>query len=394
MTNSAPRILDLTSVQRVVHGIGAMEGLPALLDERRASKVVVASCKSVIEKSPLIDDLKGLLGSRFVGLGAAIGSHTPVADVEALCELALRTDADAIVAIGGSSVSDAAKIASLRVSGVQPQITVHDGVITAGDGAAPKREKPTLIVIPTTLSAGEFNGGSGMTDGESGAKIMVMDDRQLPWAIILDPLATLSTPYHLWASTGIKAVDHAAEAIWGARSHIYGDALSSAALRSIISGLERTKENFEDLEARLECQIGSWLSVASMKNTQLHLSHIVEHNMGATWHLAHGITSCIALPTIMAFLAAETPDKVGKVARAFGVPEVAGQSELDYGVEGAQWLSRWIANLGLPTRLRDVLGDKSGFEAVAAHSVNELSFFGYIPEGREATIVRLLEQMW
>jgi alcohol dehydrogenase class IV len=136
------------------------------------------------------------------------------------------------------------------------------------------------------------------------------------------------------------------------------------------------------------------MSVATMKNTSLHLSHILEHCMGTYWHLSHGITSCIALPAVMEYLTGETPAKVARVARALRSDAAAASDDEYVARDGAQWLRDWIRQIGLPHRLRDVIPDRSGFDDVAHQAALELSFFGYIPAGGTDTIKMLLDRMW
>jgi alcohol dehydrogenase len=136
------------------------------------------------------------------------------------------------------------------------------------------------------------------------------------------------------------------------------------------------------------------MSVATMKNTSLHLSHILEHCMGTYWHLSHGLTSCVALPAVMDFLAQETPVKVAVVARALGVVADADANDERVARDGATSLQAWIGQLGLPNRLRDVVPDRTGFDEVAEQSVLALSFFGYVPAGGADTIKLLLDRMW
>jgi alcohol dehydrogenase class IV len=298
-----------------------------------------------------------------------------------------------VLALGGSSVADGAKIAALRLSGATPRIVVTDGSTETAQRGLSEQPVP-LIAVPTTLSAGEFTHGAGMVAEGHGGKIMTLDDRMPPWAVIFDPEVTLSTPRELWLSTGVKALDHAAETIWGAQSHPMGDALSAAALTRLTASLAVTAKSPHDLDARLESQMAAWMSVATMKNTSLHLSHILEHCIGTYWHLSHGLTSCVALPAVMDFLAQETPDKVAVVARALGVVADADASDERVARDGATLLHAWIGQLGLPNRLRDVVPDRTGFDEVAEQSVLALSFFGYVPAGGADTIKLLLDRMW
>jgi alcohol dehydrogenase len=234
-----------------------------------------------------------------------------------------------------------------------------------------------------------------MVDVARGTKLLCEDPRLRPSAVILDPALTLHTPAGLWASTGVKAMDHAAETIWGTRSHPVGDLLAAEALRRLARALPRTLSDPDDLDARLDCQLASWLSIQTMSNTLIHLSHALEHCMGAYWHISHGVTSCIALPAVMEYLADLEPCKVARVARVLGAArEGGGGGDLADARAGARWLRQFIASLPVPARLRDVVSDFSGAREVARIAARELEFFGYVPPGGESTIMTLLSRMW
>src|SRR6185312_5001439 len=101
--------------------------------ERSARKVIVASCRSIIEGTDFIERARAMLGDSFAGVSEPIGSHSPMDAVEALVRLGFSVAADAIVAIGGSSVTDAGKSASLRVAGGTPALVMREsGVDTSG----------------------------------------------------------------------------------------------------------------------------------------------------------------------------------------------------------------------------------------------------------------------
>ncbi|MGW9027265.1 iron-containing alcohol dehydrogenase [Streptomyces sp. NPDC055722] len=390
---TAIRTYDPSTVGRVVHGVGALGEVPALLREIGSKRLVVVTSKSIIERTDWLDRLGKLVGDRLAAVASPIGPHTPVADVAGVEKTSSDVGADAILAFGGSSVADGAKIAALRLGGATLQTVITNGVVESAASGFTERPVP-LIVVPTTLSAGEYTHGAGMIGDGHGGKIVTMDDRMPPWAVVLDPEVTLATPSELWLSTGVKAVDHAAETIWGAKSHPMGDAISSAALPLLIESLTITARNPEDLDARLQSQLAAWMSVATMKNTSLHLSHILEHCMGTYWHLSHGITSCVALPTVMEYLTGESPAKVARVARALKPDAGIASDDEHVARETAQWLREWVGQIGLPDRLRDVVPDRSGFDDVAHQAVLELSVFGYIPVGGADTIKMLLDRMW
>lgn len=393
MTDLAVRTYHNAAVSRVVHGAGAFDHLADLLTERGAQRVIIASTRSIIEGTDFIDRARAMLGSRFAGLSDPIGSHSPFEALEALVRLGEDARCDAIVAIGGSSVTDAAKVASLRIAGGTPGLMLRDGAIDASGGSATTRQV-TLIHVPTTLSAGEYTNGGGYVQAGDRGKTIAVDDRHMAWAVILDPVITLATPQDLWTSSAVKAVDHAAEAIWGRASHPIGNALSAAALQKLTRLLPITITDPGNLEARLECQLGAWMSIATMRNTGLELSHLVEHAIGAYWNLPHGITSCVGLPSSMAFMARQAPEKVAAVARAFGIKTDATQTSTETALAGARWLQGWIEDLGHPTRLSALTADHAALYQIAGLAMKELQFFDRVPLGGLEDVRELLEMIW
>jgi alcohol dehydrogenase class IV len=393
MPDSAVRSFDTSAVGVVVHGVGAIGRIPELLDQRGGRRVVLLGSRSVVEDDELVERLRAVLGDRLIGVAPPIGAHTPPADVDAVEQFVRDVGGDALVAVGGSSVSDGAKLVALRAGGGTPAVVVEDGVVTRAEQGMVERPIP-LIVVPTTLSAGEHRGSAGMVDGRRGVKVMVEDPRLLPAGIVLDPELVLSTPTQLWVTTGLKAMDHAAETIWGSRSHPVGDAVAADALRRLSRSLPRTLQVPDDLEARLDCMLAAWMSILTMTNTLIHLSHPLEHNMGARWHLDHGVTSCIALPVVMDYLADETPAKVARVARALDPGGSRAGSDLRVAKAGAVWLAGFVRDLGVPSRLRDVLPSLAGIDDVARQSAVTLEYFGYVPAGGETTLKELIVRMW
>ena len=109
----------------------------------------------------------------------------------------------------------------------------------------------------------------------------------------------------------------------------------------------------EQLEHRLQCQMGAWLSVFGIGNAGLGLSHALGHQIGPRWNVAHGVTSCITLPHAMRYMAMKAPERFGPIAQAFGV-SFSVESATVAALECADRMTRFIAQFELPQRLRDV----------------------------------------
>jgi alcohol dehydrogenase len=357
------RTFRFPAVDRVVHGRGAVDAVPGIVEELGARRVLIVTGSTLATATPLVAALEHALGHLHRATFARMRAHAPRADIDDAIAAVHESGADLLVGLGGSSVTDATKIVAVR----------------SGDAAIPQ------VHVPTTLSSGEWTPASGMTGDEPGVKTYVVDPRMAPFAIVLDPEMTLATPRDLWLSTGLKAIDHACEAMWGPRAHPVTDTLATAAIRTLRVALPATAADPHDLDARLDAQLAGWMSMAGVVNVRVHLSHTLGHQIGARWDVPHGVTSGITLPPVMRYVAAEAPDGVARVSAAFDATTVD---------EGADAITALVTSLGLPTRLRDVGADRADFPAVAAATLAAGRATGYVPTGGVDDLATLLDRMW
>ncbi len=160
-------------------------------------------------------------------------------------------------------------------------------------GPPPAMKPPTVpqITVPTTLSAGEFSAIAGVTDERSRVKELIRHPQIMPRAVVLDPAVTVHTPEWLFLSTGIRAVDHCVEGVCSGEANPYGDAQALHGLALLCRGLARVKADPADLAARLDCQLGSWLSMAPLAGgVPMGASHGIGYVLGAMFDIPHGHT--------------------------------------------------------------------------------------------------------
>jgi alcohol dehydrogenase class IV len=372
------RTFHFPAIDRVVHGAGAVSRVPELVDEVGGQRVMIVTGRTLATRTPLIDALTSALGARHAVTFARMGAHAPRADIDDAIAVARGSDADVLIGFGGSSVTDATKIVAV-------------GLVETVDGV--DRARVAQIHVPTTLSSGEWTPAAGMTGDVPGVKTYVADPRMAPFAIVLDPEVTLPTPPELWLSTGVKVIDHACEMLWGPRSHPFTDTLAEEALRRVRRSLPVTRADPTALDARLDCQLAGWMSMAGIVNVRVHLSHTLGHQIAARWDVGHGITSCITLPPVLRFMATEHPDGVRRVADAFEVR--ATNREIDVvAAEAAAAIATFVAGLGLPSGLREIGARREDFTAVAEATVAAGRATGYVPSGGTDALVELLDAMW
>jgi maleylacetate reductase len=301
-------IYRFPAMESVVFGQPFAEALAQEVDRLNARAVYVLASGTLSRETNLLARLRQMLGNRFAGLCAKIGAHTPRTDVVAAANAAREAGADLLVTLGGGSVTDGAKMVALCLgNGVaEPaQLDAYRAVIAA-DGAIRRPEvKPPgvrMIAIPTTLSAGEFSAGAGCTDTVRHVKESFSHPLMIPRTVILDPEASVRTPEWLFLSTGIRAVDHAVEDICSVDGQPISEGAAYHALRLLGQGLPAVKADPGDREARLDCQIGAWMS---MVGSQTGVSKGASHGTGTCSAVPpavpHGYTSCVMLPHVLRF---------------------------------------------------------------------------------------------
>ena len=355
-------------MERIIYGIPLAEALADEIGCLEASAVYVMASGTLSRETDVIDSVRRTLGNRLAGVCAKIGSHTPRIDVVAAANEARACKADLLLTVGGGSVTDAAKMVGLCLGNdvTRPeQLDAFRAVITPdGKTERPPVQPPALrsVDVPTTLSAGEFTAMAGCTDTTRHVKESYAHPLMMPRTVILDPAVTVHTPAWLFLSTGIRAVDHAVEDVCSINPTPFSDGMSLHALRLLASGLPAVKSDPEDMEARLNCQLGAWMSIMGTQNgVAKGASHGIGHVLGGTAHVPHGYTSCIMLPHVLRFNEPVNADRQKWVSEALGRPDrTAGDA-----------VAALIASLGLPATLRDVGVKTEQLDAIAHGSMHD-----------------------
>lgn len=224
---------------------------------------------------------------------------------------------DAIIAIGGGSPMDAAKI--MWVLYEHPEIDFRDMALDFMD--IRKRvykfphmgSKAMLVAIPTTAGTGsEVTPFAIITDQDDGTKYPVTDYELLPDMAIIDSDLMLNIPRGLTKASGIDALVHSIEAIASIMSSPYTDAMANEAIKLIFKYLPRAYKNgASDPEAREGMANAATIAGISFANAFLGICHSMGHKLGSYHHIPHGIAVSLVLENVMKFNACEAPTKMG-----------------------------------------------------------------------------------
>ena len=355
-------------MERVIYGVPLADALAQEVERLGANAVYVLASGTLARQTDVIDRVRGVLGNRLAGVCTKIGAHTPRVDVVAAANAAREARADALLTVGGGSVTDAAKMVGLCLGNdvTEPadldrvRATIHPDGRTERPPVNPPGVRS--IAVPTTLSAGEFTWFAGCTDTERQVKESYGHALMMPRSVILDPAATVHTPEWLFLSTGIRAVDHAVEDICSINPQPLSDGTSIHALRLLGRGLHAVKADPNDLDARLDCQLGAWMSIMGSQNgVTKGASHGIGHVLGGTAGVPHGYTSCVMLPPVLRFNEPLNAERQAWVSEALGRP----------GEKAGDVVAALVAELGLPGTLRDVGVKLEQLDRIAEESMHD-----------------------
>lgn len=224
---------------------------------------------------------------------------------------------DCIIAVGGGSAMDAAKI--MWVLYEHPDADFMDMAMRFADirkrvYAFPKMgEKAYFIAVPTSSGTGsEVTPFAVITDESTGVKYPLADYELLPDMAIIDTDLMMSQPKGLTAASGIDALVHALEAYASVMATDYTDGLALMAMRNIFTYLPSAYENgSSDIRAREKMADASTMAGMAFANAFLGICHSMAHKLGAFHHLPHGVANALIINEIMKFNISEAPRKMG-----------------------------------------------------------------------------------
>ena len=338
------------SNRRVVFGWDSLDRLPELAKEFGARRPA-AILDGYFTRTPVGARIAALLSE---GTGAAPLVHaTPAtepdtASVEA-CAAALAAVApDFIVAVGGGSAMDTAKVARMLLSNPGPA----EGIAGFGKRLAP--HPSILVAVPTTHGTGSEVSESAVI-GKAGvdAKLIYRSQDMTPSIALLDPSLTVGAPRTVTAYAGYDAVTHAVEAFVSRMASPMTDPHALAAMELLGRWLAIAYEEPENRDARGACLIASMQAAIAFNSANLGLAHAISGPLGAQQHVAHGLGNALALPYVTAFNEPVLGVKGETIAKLFG------------GRSAAEAMAKLRRRLGLDLSLDDYVRTDADRERLA-----------------------------
>ncbi|MEO7242682.1 MAG: iron-containing alcohol dehydrogenase [Variovorax sp.] len=349
MSNTTPSFTFVHSNRRVIAAWGALKRLPDLMLEHGAQRaaVVMDGYFRGSEVARRIEAMLPVAGAKPV-FHFVPPEEPDTASIEA-CAAALAAVApDCIIAVGGGSAMDTAKVARLMLA------NPGDAESVSGFGKRFLPHGSLLIAVPTTAGTGSEVSESAVA-GRSGSdiKLIFRSPEMTPQIALLDASLSVSAPAKVTAASGYDAITHAVEAYVSNAASAMSDPFAESALRLLATWLPVAYGDPGHALARHHCLVASCQAAIAFNSANLGLAHAFAAPLGALFHVPHGLANALALPVVAAYNEPAMGAKAQVIAEAFGS---AGASE---------GLARVRRALGLDLSLDEFVPDDTAREQLA-----------------------------
>jgi alcohol dehydrogenase len=323
-----------SSLQLCEHIAGT--GVKSLLVVTDAMLVKIGLLKPLLEKL-------GALGMKVTVYDGVLPNPT-IEQIENGLALLKKESCTAILAIGGGSSIDAAKVIAARAT--NPYRIVHmSGLMRVAFKLLP------MYAVPTTAGTGsEVTIAAVVSDPASTRKFAIMSPRLVPLAAALDGALMTGLPPAITAATGMDALTHAVESYISRNHTAKTDAEALEATRLVMQNLPTAVKNGADVTARQNMALASFKAGVAFTTAGVGYVHAIAHNFGAYYHVPHGLANAIILPRVLEFSKPDCTARLAKLAEVSGLRK-GGESDAQLADALIARIREMNREFGIPTQV-------------------------------------------
>jgi alcohol dehydrogenase class IV len=348
---------DFRHTTHVVHGPKSIARLPQFFPDK--AKVLIVTDKGLVQAG-IAEKVIAVLNDNSIPHALYDGAlpNPPAACVHAGQRLYAKEKCNALLALGGGSPMDVAKMIGV--------VANNGGRINEylGSGNV-KNDIPPLVCIPTTYGTGsEVTPFAVLTNPKTQNKDPVISAKIIPQVGILDPELSVGLPAFVGGPTGMDALTHAIESYTNLLAGPITDGLALHAIQLIGENLRLAVANDYELAATENMLVASMLAGMAFAQTRLGNVHAMSHPVGAQFGVHHGLANAILLPYVMEFNLTTRLDKFANIANALGT-DTDGLDEREAAQLAVDAVWNLNQDLAIPNKLGEVGVKKSGIRALS-----------------------------
>ena len=336
------KAITLLQPQKIVFGTGCIQTFVDDYKKLGLQRLFVLTAPPI---RPLIEEPLNALKASGISIEVFqdIVTEPTVNDFKKILEVARQFKADSVVGIGGGSVLDVTKlVAAFLNSDQQVEDCFGTGFI--------KAKGLWFACLPTTAGTGsEVSPNAILLDERDHLKKGIVSPFLIADAAYVDPKLTWTVPAKVTADTGMDALTHCIEAYTNKFAHPSVDIYALQGIRLIAANLERAVKDGKDVEAREALAFGSLYGGLCLGPVNTAAVHALSYPLGGEFHIPHGLSNAILLPSVMKFNMPACPERYAEVAIACGI--TAGRTTEETAQRGVDLIYRLAAAVGIPDKL-------------------------------------------
>ena len=338
--------------------IEGVENIPAVLFEKKINKVIIITDKSIINLG-LADNLFNSLKNNNIDYVVYDGTvpNPTITCIEEARQIYLDNKCEGIIALGGGSAMDLAKIVGARIVKPKQSVPQMKGLLHI------HKKLPLLIAIPTTAGTGsETTIAAVITDSSTHDKYPINDFSLIPHYAVLDYKLTLGLPRGLTSTTGMDALTHAVEAFIGNTRTPETKKMAINAVKLVKENLYECYINPTNPVARQNMLLASHYAGIAFTKSYVGYVHAIAHSLGGKYGIPHGLANAVILPVVLKEYGYKAYKKLAHLAYEANI--ASKDENIDIAANKfISWILEMNEKMNIPT----------GFEQIKEEDINEMS---------------------
>lgn len=301
----------------LLEGENSLSKLPKLIKDQNIESVLIVTDEGIVAAG-LMDNFLNELKSE--GIQFAIYDQTvpnpTIENVTEAAQLYHENYCQGIIAFGGGSPIDCAKIAGVRIAKPDKSIQQVKGLLKV------LKKLPTMFIVPTTAGTGaEATLAAVVSNNKTNEKFPIMDHSLIPDFAVLDPLLTKNLPPHITSTTGMDTLTHAVEAYIGKGNTKNTKNWAIEATQLVFENLYEAYSNGDNLIARKNMQKAAYLGGKAFTRAYVGYVHAIAHTLGGLYKVPHGLANAIILPYVLEYYGESVHTPLAELADIVGIAE-------------------------------------------------------------------------
>ncbi len=353
-------------------GPGSSVQLCETIGQMGIERVLIVTDKVLLNLG-LLDKMKVALTSQGVAYEIYDGILPDPTNiqVDAGYDLLKQTGCTAVLAVGGGSAIDAAKVIAARGTN-NKTVDQLTGILKVWTPPLP------LFAIPTTAGTGsECTAAAVISHPETGYKQIIADPKLVPVMAALDGALMTGLPKSVTAATGLDALTHAVEAYISAWACTETDNYATAAVRLVMENLPKVMANGQDLEARQNMAQAAYFGGAAFVRAGVGYVHTISHSFGKHYHTPHGLGNAVALPKVLEFYQDTCEKRLAELALISQIGD-ASMSDAELAQRFIDRIKQMLVEFDIPARLDSF--KKADIPVIAKEALDEAHFNCAVPK--------------